>query len=185
MTHQNFYIIILLSLFLTLFSCQSKDSNITTGDQSSPRVQTVGVVQPSYQNFMAEVHIAGTARPYQKVMLHAMEDGYVKSVKKDIGDFVNIGEVVAVQENPELYRQQEKLKVQLHGKKVIYDRLNSIRTKTPALTTTQQVENSQTEYAVAMAEMEGINDRITFLTVKAPFHGTITKRMVDIGSLVQ
>lgn len=179
--------ILTASVLTCLLSCQSKKTatNKSAEEQQSSKVQTVGVIHPTHQDFTAEVTIAGTANPYQKVMLHAQEKGYVKSVKKDIGDNVKKGEVLAILDNPELYRQKEKLEAQLQAKKSVYDRLNSIQAKTPALTTLQQVEDAKADYESAKAELDAVEDRISFLAVKAPFNGIITKRLLDNGALVQ
>jgi len=182
------FLMIGTALGLTILSsCQSKktETNKSAEKQQSSKVQTVGVIHPTHQNFTAEVTIAGIANPYQKVTLHSLEKGYVKSVKKDIGNFVKKGEVLAILDNPELFRQKEKLTAQLQAKKSVYDRLNSIQAKTPALTTLQQVEDAKADYESAKAELDAVNDRISFLAVKAPFNGIITKRLLDNGALVQ
>ena len=95
------------------------------------------------------------------------------------------GEVIAILNNPELHRQKQKLKAQLQAKQSAYERLRDIHKKTPALTPTQMVEDAEAEYLTARAELDAMNDRISFLHVKAPFNGIVSKRLIDPGALVQ
>jgi membrane fusion protein (multidrug efflux system) len=149
------------------------------------KVTTVEVVNPKSRDFTAQISIVGTAKPNQVVKLHAMESGYVQKLHKDIGDPVKAGEVIAVLKNPEVERQYQKQKAMREAKKSIYDRLNSIAQKTPALTSLQQLETAKAEYESTQAEFNAMADRMGFLTVKSPFDGVVTKRFVDKGALVQ
>jgi len=63
--------------------------------------------------------------------------------------------------------------------------LSSVYEKTPALTNIQMVENAEAEYLSAKANLDAVNNRIGFLTIKAPFSGIITKRFVDKGAMIQ
>jgi len=150
--------------------------------QSTPANRpTVLVSHPQTHSFNAALQLTGTARPNQAVKLYAMTSGFLQQLKADIGDFVKPGQVLAVLENPELHRDQQRLEAllrekkswyerlkrtpqmsptgaELKGKKTAYERLNSIYQKTPQLTTIADVENAQADYqrlqALALAELE-------------------------------
>ncbi len=47
------------------------------------------------------------------------------------------------------------------------------------------VENAEAEYLSVKANLDAVNNRIDFLTIKAPFSGIITKRFVDKGAMIQ
>jgi membrane fusion protein (multidrug efflux system) len=196
-TIKHYYIAIAL-LIVTLFiaSCGTNGKNekhpATDSSHSAVKaayennkIQAFKVVKPLQRSFIAEVLISGTARPNQQVTLYAMESGYVQSITKDIGDIVRKGEVIVELANPEVVREYEEKKAQLHAKSTIYERLRSTYEKTPALTPLQMVENAEAEYLAVKARVDAVRDRLNFLKVKAPFTGTITKRMVDHGTLVQ
>jgi len=184
----------ILAAVLFIASCgngQQEEKNPTAETEHLPtgqaggKTQSVEVAKPQQRPFIAEVLITGTAMPNQQVMLYAMESGYVETIHKEIGDMVHKGEVIAELRNPELARKYEQMKAQSDAKKSIYDRLKSIRNKTPALTPLQLLEDSEAEYLSVKAALKAIQDRLSFLEVKAPFSGKITKRMVDRGALVQ
>jgi RND family efflux transporter MFP subunit len=175
----------LLSL---LVSCNNleKDTEGTVADRyKEDKVQKVEVVTPKQRSFKSEVLIAGTARPNQIVTLYAMEAGMLVKMSKDIGDQVTIGETIAFLKNPELQQQQLKWLAETTAKKANFERLNAVYKKSPALTNVQLVESAEAEYLSTKANLVAFNNRVEFLSIKAPFSGIITKRFVDKGALIQ
>ena len=182
----NRLILGLLALAFFVISCGvEKESQETEIDTEINKIQSVEVVNPQQRSFTADILISGTAQPNQKVIVYAMESGYVQNVLVDIGDNVAKGQVIAELSNPELSRQLEEKSAKLDAHKSTYDRLKSIQEKTPALTTLQVVEDAEAAYLASKAEVSAIQDRLSFLQVKAPFSGKITRRMVDNGALIQ
>ncbi len=184
---KRIYITSLLFILLLIVSCgkkQPKEGGIETAAENI-KIQSVEVEKPKQRSFIAEVLITGTALPNQKVIIYAMESGYIKKITKDIGDVVSKGEIIAVLANPNLSRELEKKQAQLQAKKSTYERLKSVYQKTPSLTPLQTVEDAEASYLSAKAAVSSIRDRLSFLNIKAPFNGKITKKMVDNGALVQ
>ncbi len=171
-------------LLSTLNSCNNQEKE-TEKTATNDKIQKVEVVKPEQRSFTAEVLISGTALPNQIVTLYAMESGMLMQMRKDIGDKVQQGEIIAVLENPELQQQQIKWQAETKAKKANYERLYSVYKKTPALTNIQMVENAEAEYLSVKANLDAVNNRIDFLTIKAPFSGIITKRFVDKGAMIQ
>lgn len=176
---------ILLMLFLV--SCNGEKGEITrasatAGETNKP---TVEVVNPQERDFTGVSELTGTLRPNQRVTLYAMESGFVRSIRKDIGDWVKEGELIARLENPELERKLQREQAQYNVKKSIYERLQSIYDKTPDLTTLEQVEVAQAEYESAKAMLEATRQQLGFLQLRAPFNWIISERHVDKGALVQ
>ena len=188
---QPYNILSLLCLVFIAVGCNSstEKEGSSEGDESvlqqEINTSSVEVVQPSYHSFISRTMITGVAKAYRKVMVHPMESGYVQSIRKDIGDLVYANDAIAVLYNPELLREAEKLKAELIAKKAIYERLKSIQETTPSLSPIQQLEAAEAAYLSTQADLSAINDRISLLTVKAPFTGRITKKMVNVGDLVQ
>lgn len=176
-----------VSLFISSNSRAEPKSIGSTIDAvyANNKIQSVEVVKPKHRSFITNVLITGTAYANQKVTLYAMESGYVAKISKEIGDMVSKGEEVAILANPELVRLYEQKSAQLKAKKSIFERLKSTRKKTPGITPLQLVENAEAEYLSMTASLNSIKDRMNFLSVKAPFAGKITKRLVDHGALVQ
>lgn len=179
--------LLLKSMIITVLICSCKPQLQQEQEESNMdnKTQNVEVVNPVLYKFTADILITGTTAPNQKVVLFAMESGFVREVRKDIGDKVKKGEIIAVLDNPELHRQKQKLKAELKARKSTYERLRDIHKKTPALTSIQQVEDAEAAYLGAKAALDAIEDHINFLRVKAPFSGVVTQRLVDPGALIQ
>jgi membrane fusion protein (multidrug efflux system) len=174
-----------LATLVMLVSCGEENAETETSETATEKITTVKVVHPKENSFVAEISIVGTVIPNRKVMLHAMENGMVSKMLVDIGAKVSKGETIAELANPELVRAREQAVAKMEVAKSIFDRLSQIRADSPALTTLQQIETAEADFKMAEAELNGIDDRIGFLKVTAPFSGIVSQRFVDEGALVQ
>jgi len=177
--------IFLLLVGFLFAACKNENQAKNNPDKKSDKAQTVAVELPKNRSFTAEILITGTAKPNQVVTIYAMESGVLSRISKDIGDKVSKGETIAVLKNPVLMQQQIKLRAEFQAKKTAYNRLKSVFEKTPALTPIQLVENAEADFLVSKASLNAIENKISFLTIRAPFSGIISKRFVDNGAMLQ
>ncbi len=226
---KRYYSLLLIAFVLIMASCQNKETSneVTATSASDGKIQTVGVVNPTSKSFTADILVTGSAMPNQKVTLYAMESGYVKSIRKDIGDRVNKGEVVAQLDNPEIDRALANASAELNVgqadlmtiraelksadasaavKTAFFNRLNGVYKKTPQLTTISEVEQAEGAMKMAnalietkKAQIQAQNSRNSALqnkvdlatartarlTIRAPFSGIVTRRLSDVGALLQ
>jgi multidrug efflux pump subunit AcrA (membrane-fusion protein) len=108
-TIKHKYIIVgLLAIMLFTASCGTEQRNNTSSTTDTVsgknKTQSVEVVKPQQRSFISDILITGTARPNRKIMLYAMESGYVQAIYKDIGDIIRKGEVIVKLVNPEVIR---------------------------------------------------------------------------------
>ncbi|MFT6021633.1 MAG: RND family efflux transporter MFP subunit [Saprospiraceae bacterium] len=212
-----------------LSGCNSPDKQ-AMGNATQPsakKVQTVEVVHPDNRSFTAEVLITGSAEPNQSVTVYAMESGVLMSIRKDIGDKVKKGEVIALLENPMIAEMVARATSELAvsraniktaeaelsaakakegGLSSIAKRLGDVQAKTPQLVNIMDVETAQANAIEAKAMVESkkaflvaqqemiralevslatAKKRQSYLSIRAPFSGTVSKRYVDNGSLLQ
>jgi membrane fusion protein (multidrug efflux system) len=176
----KYIIFITLSLILLLgFGCQNNPAanhtNTEIAASANPsKIQTVGVTSPLVRDFNSSVKITGTAMPNQMVKVFAMENGFVKNISKDIGDYVSKGTVIALLENPELdsklkeseahvkmaianiqkqAAEKNKWEAISTSKKSIYDRLEKTYKNAPNIVLISDVENAKAEYETAIANV--------------------------------
>ena len=131
------------------------------------------------------LQIIGNAMPNKQVNIHAMEGGFLSELKKDIGDKVKKGDVLAVLNNPELTRELEINKVAKQVAEANYLRFKKVIAKTPELTTLQEFEKVEATYLMANAKYKATANRDSLLSIRAPFSGVITARNVELGALIQ
>lgn len=170
-----FLIIIVIISLLLLKGCGQEEGQKTTLKIESRNIPVVLIASPKQHAFNASLQLTGTAKPNQSVKLFAMTSGYLKQLRADIGSFVKEGQVLAVLENPDLYREKERIQAELNEKsalyfrlknnreqtmvgadikvkKALYDRLKSIYEKTPQLTSIADVEKAEGDYKRALAQ---------------------------------
>ena len=179
--------ILLITLSVLMFSCNQevKTENNETQENIDVKTPIVKVVHPEMINFTSNLKIIGSAMANKEVDLFAMEAGVVVRIKKDIGDKVRKGDVLAVLQNPELSRQLIIHKAEMEVNESNYLRLKNVYEKTPELTTITDYENIEATYKISKAKYESTKNRDRLLTIKSPFSGVITQRNIEIGTLVQ
>jgi len=183
--NSKFFISVALPVIIvTLNACHTSSENKNKPAAVSD-LPSVLISQPRIRGFQNDIGLAGEAMANQEVKIYAMNNGYVKMWKYDIGDIVKRGAILAVLGNPEIMEEQEKAKAELEGDAAIYNRLESVYTKTPELVPLEQVDEAKAKYGSALAALNAINSQISYLTITAPFDGIITSRYVDTGAVVQ
>ena len=178
----NFFIT-LLAFFL--LSCSDNENQQSEKTIQTEKNTNVKVVNPQQRSFTSTLQIIGNALPNKQVNIHAMEGGFLSELKKDIGDKVQKGDILAVLNNPELTRELEINKVAKHVAEANYLRFKKVIAKTPELTTLQEFEKIEATYLMANAKYKATINRDSLLSIRAPFSGMITTRNVELGALIQ
>ena len=178
----NFFITLLAFLLLSCSDSENQQNKQIIQTAKNPNVK---VVNPEQRSFTSTLQIIGNAMPNKKVEIHSMEGGFLSELKKDIGDKVQKGDVLAVLNNPELTRELEINKVAKQVAEANYLRFKKVIAKTPELTTLQEFEKVEATYLMANAKYKATTNRDSFLTIRAPFSGVITTRNVELGALIQ
>ena len=178
----NFFITLLT---LLLLSCSDSENNQSEKTIQTEKNTNVKVVNPQQRSFTSTLQIIGNAMPNKQVNIHAMEGGFLSELKKDIGDKVQKGDILAVLNNPELTRELEINKVAKQVAEANYLRFKKVIAKTPELTTLQEFEKVEATYLMANAKYKAIKNRDSLLSIRAPFSGMITTRNVELGALIQ
>jgi RND family efflux transporter MFP subunit len=161
-----------------------------------PAPLVVRVVKPTVAPKVQTVSFPGTVRPVDQVTLYARTSGFLRALTVDLGDAVKKGQVLARLEAPDLsasLAQSRSRLAQAKGSLVLI-RGQHERTKALAASgnlSAQDVDTSslrltaaESELASSTAEVERLDALVDYLTVRAPFEGTVTRRYLDEGSLV-
>ena len=174
---------------------------------------TVPVVKVSRENLVQCCTFEAEFRPYQAIDLHAKVAGFVQSIRVDIGDRVQAGDVLAILNIPGLKEDLERaVAAELRDEKKVleasagyddahltYTRLFTINQAKPHLVAKQDLDTSSAKDRSAEAALAAANQNVQvsqaelkklqairgFCTITAPFSGVITKRYADEGALVQ
>jgi membrane fusion protein (multidrug efflux system) len=127
--------------------------------------------------------IQGEARPYQEVTLYAKTSGYMSHIYVDKGDRVSSGQLMAEIVSPETDQAYQAAIADLENKKKILARDKALLAK--EYIATQDEQQTETDVAVAAANVESLRQQQQYKNITAPFSGTVTARFADPGALIQ
>lgn len=135
----------------------------------------------------------GRTAPAQEATLFARATGTVMELKVDIGDRVKEGDVLAVISAPEIPHEidaararVEQMKARQELASLLLSRGETLAESNAFSKETLDERRSTTKTAAAdllaaEAELSRLEELQRFLTIRAPFRGTITARRVDVG----
>ncbi|MGE5049579.1 MAG: efflux RND transporter periplasmic adaptor subunit, partial [Deltaproteobacteria bacterium] len=172
-----------------------------------PRVETISPRPGASDRALA---LPGTVQPLQATLLFARASGFVRAWYADIGDRVKAGQVLAEIETPELDQELLQGQAQLLQTRASLTQAQANRNLARAnlararrLAPSGIVSRADLEQSEAQAEVGEANVKVAeanvkaqqanirrltqlkaFARVTAPFAGTITQRMVEVGALV-
>ncbi len=143
-----------------------------------------------------DLALPGTLQAYTEAPIYARTSGYLKKWYKDIGGHVKTGDVLADIDTPEVDQElsqakatREQVAANLSLAKSSADRWVALR-KSDAVSE-QESDERQSAYvqlqgtlAASDANVRRLEDLESFTHVLAPFDGVVTRRNVDVGTLV-
>ena len=200
--------ILLPALGLALLTACGHEEKKPAVAGSVPVVHAVAVqsLQPSLQTVLP-----GELKPWNKTNIFPRVKGYIGMVKADRGTVVRKGQVLAVLEAPELVASLNHARAQEASAEASLIEANA-KKKASGLTHRRIVETSRTKGAVSANELDMAYARmladsalataansnlaaahaqlaaqwqlVSYLTVTAPFDGTVIERNISPGELV-
>jgi len=172
---------------------------------------TVVVVRPELRDVQLTTTLPGNIEPFEIVQVHARATGYVEDVLVDIGDGVTEGQVLArltiPEMTPDLARARAELKAaqaRLVRARAAAElaatearRMTESHARLPGAVPAQDVDIAvaqrkvadadvavrTAEESLAAAAVTRLEVLMSYATIRAPFDGVVTHRMVHTGAL--
>lgn len=191
---KKFYTIVLASSALLLAVGCGEGAKKAPKESAVSQVETLSLQK---QKLDSEIILPGELSGFRQVDVHAKVDSYVKTLKVDIGDQVRTGQLLVELDAPEIIAQLAAAKSRFHSQEAKYLASNSNYER---ILKTSKVEGtiSQNDLDQALARKNGDNADLEaaraayqelqsmrgYLTIHAPFDGTVAARNVNIGTFV-
>ena len=187
-------VLLLVAVFLVFqrksqFQALAKETEAFT-------IPTVAIVRPIAESGDENLVLPGTLQAYVEAPIYARTSGYLRKWYHDIGSRVNKGEALADIDTPEVDQQLAQARADLGTAQAnvqlaeITAARNLELLKTNAISK-QEADNSNGDVAAkraivqsAEANVRRLQELKSFQRVSAPFSGVITRRNVDIGTLI-
>jgi len=173
-----------------------RQSRTATADMNQLAIPTVSVVSATPLKSGPGLVLPAEIRPWREASIFARANGYLKDWVADIGAHVQAGQLLAEIETPDLDQQLEQAKAQLALAQANLRLAETTDARWQALLKTASVsEQAAAEKAAGRevarasvdserANVQRLQELVSFQRVVAPFAGTITTRSVDIGDLI-
>lgn len=172
---------------------------------------TVDVVKVVSKTVERQVKLPGEFLPYLRVPIHAKVTGFVDKVYVDRGSMVKEGQVLVTLVAPEmkaqiteaeskvqaLKLQQAEAQAKSAGMQSTYEKLKSASATPGVVAGNDLVVAQKTADAAealvrafngsiesAQANVQALKDLESYLTIRSPFSGVITERLIHPGALV-
>jgi len=159
-------------------------------------IPTVAVFHPSIESSDEDLVLPGTMEAYVESPIYARTNGYLKKWYHDIGSRVRQGELLADIDTPEVDQQLSQARADLNTAQANANLSKITAARYQELIKTDGVSKQEVDNAVgdleaklasvksAEANVRRLEELESFKHIYAPFSGVITRRNVDIGTLV-
>lgn len=186
--------VLLLSLLLS--ACGSEDSSEASAAANEKAV-LISSTRVDTQDLPIWLETVGQAHSLSAPTLAAEVEGRMIMVSADIGDHIEVGQLLAETDTSTLLLQQqaaqaglERLEVHIANGKRRVDRLEKLSSKNLSSQTqlddaTEQLEAYQADYKAAVAQLAIVEDSLGKSRIVAPVSGIIQRRFITTGDFVR
>ena len=142
-------------------------------------VETENPAEHTFENSMS---FLGTFEPARQNTIGSDASGKVVKLLVEEGDLIRQGQLIAKVDDELLQLQLESVDVNLEGQKNDEKRYDNLSKDNAVAGVT--VEKTKLGVKSAELQKKQIQKQIRSTNLKAPFSGVVTKRMIDLGSVV-
>jgi len=194
MKNINGILIFTITTFVLATGCKNKATEVQT---QTGKKDSIAAFILKKESFNKEISFPGELLPLERAEIYAKVSGYVKSIKVDIGDRVQQGQILAVLDAPEMIANYAQINsdVQTAKSKYVgsldaYKRIMNAA-KVEGTIAAGELERIKSQMMADSATLEAAKSRLNafaqlkdYLVIRAPFSGVVTQRNVDPGTLV-
>lgn len=187
-------LVIIITAAVVATGCKN---NSTKEQIQTGKMDSVAVFILKKESFNKELSFPGELIPLERAEIFAKVSGYVNSIKVDIGDAVQRGQVIAVLDAPEMIASYAQINSDVQTAKSKYvgslDAFKRITNaaKVDGTVAAGEIESIKSQMMADSATLEAAKSKLNayaqlkdYLIIRAPFSGVITQRNVDPGTLV-
>src|SRR5579859_4255851 len=192
-----FFFVILLVLLggFTLFQRRAQYQALAK-ETETLAIPTVAVIHPTTEAAQEDLVLPGTLQAYVESPIYARTSGYLQKWYHDIGSRVQKGDLLADIDTPEVDQQLSQSRADLNTAKANAHLSEITATRYAELIKTDGVSKQEVDNATgdleakraivqsSEANVRRLEELESFKHIYAPFSGVITRRNVDIGTLI-
>ncbi len=172
-------VVLLPFALLFCLSCGKGQGTEKGGDDAVP-VELAAVIDTSISSYITA---AANLEPEKRADVLAKVEGTIVSIEAEEGHNVGNGRVLARLDGSELTIERDRARIRAQAEKTELERAVSLHAK--GLLSDKDFAAQKSAYELAEAELEAAELRLSYTTIRAPFSGKVTRRLVDLGETVR
>ena len=169
------------SLALLLAACQPGESPKPSGGKRERPPQLVETTSCATRAVAHTVTRTGTLHAMREVRLFNQEEGRVAELPFFEGDRIDEGAVLARLDDTLLRAQLAKASAT--RKQAASDLERLTRLKSRSMISDDELNRAETGLEVAEAELDLLRTRLGYSTIRAPFAGIVSERLLEVGDI--
>ncbi len=177
--HLNVLLLLIGAVSLTISGCKS-EPHLTDTPPPLPKRQ-VKVAEAQLVPVHNQIELLGTVESVNSAEIAAKLSGTITDVPVKMGSMVSAGDLLVVISAGEIDAKVEKARAQLAQARRNLTREQKLLAKNAA--TQETVKSLRESLQIAEAAFAEAQTMQSYTRIKAPFKGSITRKMVDIGDL--
>jgi len=179
------------------FFCASCSNNQSDKKETPSKNEAVNAFILKSDSIKKQISLTCDILPYERVQIRSKVSGYIGKINVDIGSVVRKGEVLLTIDAPEIkskaieaLNKNNSAESKYLSSKDTYERLIKTSAIKGAVSQNdlQLAKNKfmadSSEFQASLYSYQSFKELESYLTVRAPFNGTITKRNADEGAYV-
>jgi len=172
--------LIALTVFKLLGNKEKAKEKIYVYDPKTAILVETGT--PEVHSFENALSFLGSFDPARQNVIGSDANGKVIKLLVDEGDRIAQGQLIAKVDDELLQLQLQSVDVQLEGQKNDEKRYDNLSTNNAVAGVT--VEKTKLGVKATELQKKQIQKQLRSTNLKAPYSGVVTKRMIDLGSVV-
>ena len=170
-----------LAVFGLLAGTAGENSDAKAKAKRRAAAHLVEVVPAVVENLRLSANREGTLRALREVKIFNQEEGRITRVITREGDRFRKGAVLIRLDDALLKAEHDKAVATLKQEDLNVQRLSKLHEK--KLVSDETLMRAQTARAVAVAQERALNTRLGYMTLRAPFDGTVATVLVKDGDV--
>ncbi len=181
LTSSAFRLPLIASLILGITSCQKKETDTHATKHKELPAVAVQTTPATVVTTPAFEHAVGTVRPKLEATISSDIGGRILEYLVVSGQKVNKGDLIARIDAPELAASKLRAQAQLKQAELELARQRKLIARNA--TSRARLEQALAAERIARASLRQIEASLAKANVKAPFNGTISRKLADTGDL--
>ncbi len=173
----------LIALAATVAACGSQSGAEGMASVPKPETVTVTIAPVAVRAVERTVSVVGTLAANEQAALASESQGQVIAIEADLGDRVTKGQALARVRSDVLSARLREAEASLA--RAVADETRSQPLRSQGIISPQEYEKIRTAAEVARARRDRLRIELEQATIRSPFAGSVSARLVNLGDYVQ